>query len=80
LIRTRHGPISLPKGLKRGRWEELEDNQVRALMASVGLKAPTEEKGGRGAAPERKQPDPMQTSMGFINREPVLMSHGRFEQ
>ncbi|CAH2776633.1 MAG: LSU rRNA pseudouridine(2605) synthase (EC [uncultured Paraburkholderia sp.] len=80
LIRTRHGPISLPRGLKRGRWEELEDNQVRALMASVGLKAPSEEKGGRREAPERKQPDPMQTSMGFINREPVLMSHGRFDQ
>jgi 23S rRNA pseudouridine2605 synthase len=80
LIRTRHGPISLPKGLKRGRWEELEDNQVRALMASVGLKAPTEERGARSSAPERKQPDPMQTSMGFINREPVLMSHSRFEQ
>jgi len=77
LIRTRHGPISLPKGLKRGRWEELEENQVRALMASVGLKAPSEEKGGRNAAPERRQPDPMQTSMGFISREPVLMSHGR---
>lgn len=80
LIRTRHGPISLPKGLKRGRWEELEDNQVRALMASVGLKAPSEEKGSRREAPERKQPDPMQTSMGFISREPVLMSHGRFDQ
>ena len=80
LIRTRHGTISLPKGLKRGRWEELEDNQVRSLMASVGLKATSEEKGGRSAAPERKQPDPMQTSMGFINREPVLMSHGRFDQ
>jgi 23S rRNA pseudouridine2605 synthase len=81
LIRTRHGPITLPKGLKRGRWEELEDNQVRSLMASVGLKATSEEKGGgRNAAPERKQPDPMQTSMGFINREPVLMSHGRFDQ
>ncbi|MFL9934357.1 pseudouridine synthase, partial [Paraburkholderia sp. RL18-103-BIB-C] len=80
LIRTRHGPISLPKGLKRGRWEELEDNQVRALMASVGLKAPAEERGGRSSAPERKQPDPMQTSMGFIGREPVLMSHSRFEQ
>ncbi|MBB5468812.1 23S rRNA pseudouridine2605 synthase [Paraburkholderia sp. Clong3] len=80
LIRTRHGPISLPRGLKRGRWEELEDNQVRALMASVGLKAPAEERGSRNAAPERRQPDPMQTSMGFINREPVLMSHSRFEQ
>jgi len=80
LIRTRHGPISLPKGLKRGRYEELEDNQVRALMASVGLKAPAEERGSRNSAPERKQPDPMQTSMGFIGREPVLMSHSRFEQ
>ncbi|WP_109479466.1 23S rRNA pseudouridine(2605) synthase RluB [Paraburkholderia sp. C35] len=80
LIRTRHGPITLPRGLKRGRWEELEDNQVRSLMASVGLKAPTEEKGSRRNEPERRQPDPMQTSMGFINREPVLMSHGRFDQ
>ncbi|WP_233863581.1 23S rRNA pseudouridine(2605) synthase RluB [Paraburkholderia adhaesiva] len=81
LIRTRHGPIALPRGLKRGRWEELEDNQVRTLMASVGLKAPTEEKGGRGGnVQERRQPDPMQTSMGFINREPVLSSHGAMGQ
>ncbi len=76
LIRTRHGPISLPRGLKRGRWEELEDNEVRSLMSSVGLKAPSEEKGGRNGAQERRQPDPMQTSMGFINKEPVLSSHG----
>lgn len=81
LIRTRHGPIALPKGLKRGRWEELEDNEVRSLMAAVGLKAPSEEKGnGRGKEQERRQPDPMQTSMGFINREPVLSSHGAMNQ
>ncbi len=83
LIRTRHGPISLPKGLKRGRWEELEDAQVRELLASVGLKAPVEERGARSPAP-RVQPDPMQTSMGFITREPVLSSHmtaqNRFSQ
>jgi 23S rRNA pseudouridine2605 synthase len=79
LIRTRHGPIALPRGLKRGRWEELEDNQVRSLMASVGLKLPTAEKGGRSSAP-RVQPDPMQTSMGFITREPVLSSHSRMTQ
>jgi 23S rRNA pseudouridine2605 synthase len=80
LIRTRHGPISLPRGLRRGRWEELEESQVRSLMAAVGLKAPTEEKGARRQGQERRQPDPMQTSMGFINREPVLTAHGRFEQ
>jgi 23S rRNA pseudouridine2605 synthase len=79
LIRTRHGPIALPRGLKRGRWEELEDNEVRSLLESVGLKLPTAEKGGRSAAP-RVQPDPMQTSMGFITREPVLSSHSRMAQ
>ncbi|WP_241290823.1 23S rRNA pseudouridine(2605) synthase RluB [Burkholderia stabilis] len=83
LIRTRHGPIPLPRGLKRGRWEELDDAQVRKLMATVGLKAPSEEKGKRGGAvgqAERRQPDPMQTSMGFINREPVLTTHGQLDQ
>ncbi|RXV73644.1 rRNA pseudouridine synthase [Burkholderia stabilis] len=82
LIRTRHGPIPLPRGLKRGRWEELDDAQVRKLMATVGLKAPSEEKGKRGGAgpAERRQPDPMETSMGFISREPVLTTHGQLDQ
>ncbi|MCA8254613.1 pseudouridine synthase [Burkholderia sp. AU31624] len=82
LIRTRHGPIPLPRGLKRGRWEELDDAQVRKLMATVGLKAPSEEKGKRAGAgqAERRQPDPMQTSMGFISREPVLTTHGQLDQ
>ncbi|WP_175796624.1 23S rRNA pseudouridine(2605) synthase RluB [Burkholderia anthina] len=82
LIRTRHGPIPLPRGLKRGRWEELDEAQVRKLMATVGLKAPTEERGKRGAGgqAERRQPDPMQTSMGFIGREPVLTTHGQLDQ
>ncbi|OJA81105.1 23S rRNA pseudouridine(2605) synthase RluB, partial [Burkholderia ubonensis] len=82
LIRTRHGPIPLPRGLKRGRWEELDEAQVRKLMATVGLKAPSEEKGKRGSGgqAERRQPDPMQTSMGFIGREPVLTTHGNLEQ
>lgn len=81
LIRTRHGPIPLPRGLKRGRWEELDEAQVRRLMSTVGLKAPTEDKGGkRGGPVERRQPDPMQTSMGFINREPVLTTHGQLDQ
>jgi 23S rRNA pseudouridine2605 synthase len=45
LIRTRYGAMTLPTGLKRGRWEELEENDVRALMAAFGI----EKKGGNGA-------------------------------
>lgn len=37
LIRTRYGAMTLPSGLKRGRWDELEENAVRALMAASGL-------------------------------------------
>lgn len=66
LIRTRHGSIVLPRGLKRGRWEELEDNQVRALLSAVGLKGASEDKGERGKGSARRQPDPMQTSLGYI--------------
>lgn len=42
LIRTRYGIMSLPTGLKRGRWEELEENAVRDLLAAFGV----EKKGG----------------------------------
>ncbi|MGS0742203.1 23S rRNA pseudouridine(2605) synthase RluB [Glaciimonas sp. GG7] len=37
LIRTRYGAMTLPRGLKRGRWEELDENAVRAMMAANGL-------------------------------------------
>ncbi|WP_374624746.1 pseudouridine synthase [Pandoraea sp.] len=80
LIRTRYGSLTLPRGLKRGRYEELDDAQVRALFASVGMKVPgasSDEsgKGGRGGkvgAPKepRRQPDPMQTALGVFSREP----------
>lgn len=37
LIRTRYGALTLPSGLKRGRWEELDEHAVRGLMALSGL-------------------------------------------
>ncbi|MGZ8317439.1 MAG: 23S rRNA pseudouridine(2605) synthase RluB, partial [Telluria sp.] len=43
LIRTRYGMMTLPTGLKRGRWEELEENTVRDLLAAFGV----EKKGGK---------------------------------
>ena len=49
LIRTRYGAMTLPTGLKRGRWEELQENDVRALMAAFGV-----DKKGGGEAPKGK--------------------------
>jgi 23S rRNA pseudouridine2605 synthase len=46
LIRTRYGAMTLPSGLKRGRWEELEENDVRSLLAAFGV----EKKGAAGPA------------------------------
>ena len=37
LIRTRYGALTLPSNLKRGRWEEMDENAVRSLMAASGL-------------------------------------------
>lgn len=37
LIRTRFGDVALPRGLRRGRWEELEPNLVTAFMLRLGL-------------------------------------------
>lgn len=115
LIRTRYGQFLLPRGLKRGRWQELEASDVRALMTGIGLKAPAKgeqqskggtkvggrkqrteaaiagmpmptgmdglprfDKGGAraGSGAGRGQPDPMQTSMGYIPTGPApLTSH-----
>lgn len=101
LIRTRYGALILPSGLKRGRWEELDEHAVRELMALSGLEksgAQAQGKGqGRGerqggnrngnlAGPDKnsdarrgqargngrsqgsqrgRQPDPLQTALGF---------------
>src|SRR5450830_388122 len=53
LIRTRYGMMMLPQGLKRGRWEELEENSVRGMLAACGLEkvggdAPAGNGKGRG--------------------------------
>jgi 23S rRNA pseudouridine2605 synthase len=102
LIRTRYGAMTLPRGLKRGRWEELDENAVRDLLNLSGLekiagsaqpanKARGERQGGNGngngngnnafekgqnqsrgqgqgrsaGQPRGRQPDPMQTALGF---------------
>lgn len=48
LIRTRYGAMILPSGLKRGRWEEMEENAVRDLLRLSGLdKIANQNQGGQ---------------------------------
>ncbi|MBV7536263.1 rRNA pseudouridine synthase [Duganella sp. sic0402] len=61
LIRTRYGAMTLPSSLKRGRWEEMEENAVRGLMAAYSV----EKKGGaqqpaQPAAKAQQQAKPAQ--------------------
>jgi 23S rRNA pseudouridine2605 synthase len=94
LIRTRYGVLTLPSGLKRGRWEELDEHAVRDLMTISGLEkhiGPAAAKGSyerhskggtntvsqqqpgpkrgqartQGTNGRSKQPDPLQTALGF---------------
>ena len=82
LIRTRYGAMTLPTGLKRGRWEELQDNDVRALMAAFGVEkkggAPESgkgegkgkggAKGGKGQGPQANRADGNRIDRADANR------------
>jgi 23S rRNA pseudouridine2605 synthase len=50
LIRIRYGTVVLPRGLKRGVWVDLGDEDVRAIrrLASGGENGARDERGGRG--------------------------------
>jgi len=57
LIRTRYGAMTLPSSLKRGRWEELEENDVRDLLAAYGVeKKGAEAPLARGKGPQAAKP------------------------
>lgn len=81
LIRTRYGAMTLPSGLKRGRWEELEENDVRALLAAFGVekkgekvavdrgpkaRGPQQARGGERG--ERGEPDGNRIDRADVNR------------
>lgn len=91
LIRTRYSVLTLPSGLKRGRWEELDEHAVRNLMILSGMEKAAgqgqskgrnsaergvkndfdgngAQKRGRGRSQggaRSRQPDPLQTALGF---------------
>jgi 23S rRNA pseudouridine2605 synthase len=116
LIRIRYGHIVLPRGLKRGVWVELGDQDVRTIRRLTGTDQPRgpasgggkngkpgKRRGGGGAGGGRptgarpgtpdpleqtydkrfaqstkarqgapRQPDPMQTSVGYIGADAYL--------
>lgn len=47
LIRTRYGVMTLPSGLKRGRWDELGEDAVRSLLKISGLEKVADEKSAK---------------------------------
>jgi 23S rRNA pseudouridine2605 synthase len=71
LIRTRYGALTLPSNLKRGRWEEMEENTVRDLLAAVGFKkeagAGGEQKGQQNAGNKRER-EPNGNRMDVSNK------------
>ncbi|MFC5476765.1 23S rRNA pseudouridine(2605) synthase RluB [Massilia suwonensis] len=71
LIRTRYGAMTLPSGLKRGRWEELEENDVRNFMAAFGIEkkggGADQGKGGKGGK-GAQQADPRRSDGNRIDR------------
>ncbi|MTW14211.1 pseudouridine synthase [Pseudoduganella eburnea] len=66
LIRTRYGALTLPSNLKRGRWEEMEENTVRDLLSAVGFK----KEAGAGAGEGKKPQGGQGQGQGKREREP----------
>ncbi len=80
LIRTRYGPMTLPSALKRGRWEEMEENAVRDLLVASGMPKAAVKGDGREAPKGRFERGERGERNGnrpdnfgnVLQREPVL--------
>ena len=70
LIRTRYGAMTLPSGLKRGRWEELEENEVRDMLATYGIekKVPVDPRAPKGRPAARESDEPNGNRMDASNK------------
>jgi 23S rRNA pseudouridine2605 synthase len=55
LIRIRYGAMLLPRGLRRGAWMELDQQDISALMKAAGTAPPVPSEGR--PAPARRTPD-----------------------
>lgn len=78
LIRTRYGSLTLPKNLKRGRWEELEPNDVRSLLRLCGLEINKSSEDSKGRS--RKKNTSFQKKDGMVDRGQRPDGQGRGRQ
>ncbi|HEY0587661.1 MAG TPA: pseudouridine synthase, partial [Pseudoduganella sp.] len=78
LIRTRYGALTLPSNLKRGRWEEMEENSVRDLLSAVGFKKEAgagvgegkKPQGGQGQGKREREPNGNRMDVSNKNADP----------
>lgn len=70
LIRTRYGAMTLPSGLKRGRWEEMDENTVRDLLAAYGIEKKMPASGDPRAAGAAKGREARKTDRKERDDEP----------
>lgn len=80
LIRTRYGALTLPASLRRGRWDELDEDAVRSLMKLSGLEKSAADKGGKASANKSAQGRaPMPVSPFTQKQVSFPMAGGRAE-
>lgn len=81
LIRTRYGAMTLPRGLKRGRWEELDEHAVRDLLSVSGLEkiaAKSQSTKGRGES-QGAQVNGNRIENSQVQRQSLGRSQGQWQ-
>ena len=81
LMRVRYGSVSLPRGQKPGRWEEIPEQAVDVLRRSAGLSAKVESggkrsdaRGGRGDTNSRRFKTSSKPSRTSSKKQPASAS------
>lgn len=77
LMRVRFGLVSLPRGQKPGRWEDLPDDIVNDLRKSVGLRAKITRSGGKGGSSRRSAPGDLRRTTKRSTKQAKSHSAGK---
>lgn len=77
LIRTRYGALILPSGLKRGRWEEMEENMVRDLLSISGMEKMSVQSSNNKSRNADEARKPAGAQGGMANARPNNRGNGR---